>query len=173
SATQLGLVNAARGLPFLFFGMIAGVYADRSGRKVQLVAAQATNVALNLVLVGTNHRSAPLRVRERLAAHDHGRDLVDHVLAAEQPTFGAGLLTAAFRAGPEFTRFDGNVGPGRIDPLDDAAPIRACSTSPDRRSRLSSAPVRPFAPRERASSSCFIASTSRPSSCSISARSNA
>ena len=50
SATQLGLVNAVRGLPFLFFGMIAGVYADRSGRKAQLVWAQATNVALNLIL---------------------------------------------------------------------------------------------------------------------------
>src|SRR3954470_16690325 len=50
-------------------------------------------VALNLVLVGTNHRSAPLRVRERLAAHDHGRDLVDHVLAAEPVAEAVGLAT--------------------------------------------------------------------------------
>jgi glutamyl-tRNA reductase len=50
-------------------------------------------VALNLVLVGTNHRSAPLGVRERLAAHDHGRDLVDHVLAAEPVAEAVGLAT--------------------------------------------------------------------------------
>jgi glutamyl-tRNA reductase len=50
-------------------------------------------VALSLVLVGTNHRSAPLRVRERLAAHDHGRDLVDHVLAAEPVAEAVGLAT--------------------------------------------------------------------------------
>jgi glutamyl-tRNA reductase len=50
-------------------------------------------VALNLVLVGTNHRSAPLGVRERLAAHDHGRDLVDHVLAAEPVAEAIGLAT--------------------------------------------------------------------------------
>ncbi len=50
-------------------------------------------VALNLVLVGTNHRSAPLPVRERLAAHDHGHDLVDHVLAAEPVAEAVGLAT--------------------------------------------------------------------------------
>src|SRR5437763_16681583 len=50
-------------------------------------------VALNLVLVGTNHRSAPLPVRERLAAHDHGRDLVEHVLAAEPVAEAVGLAT--------------------------------------------------------------------------------
>src|SRR6185437_10583961 len=54
--------------------------------------ADAT-VALNLVLVGTNHRSAPLRVRERLAAHDHGLDLVDHVLSAEPVAEAIGLAT--------------------------------------------------------------------------------
>ena len=53
----------------------------------------ADAVALNLVLVGTNHRSAPLRVRERLAAHDHGRDLVDHVLSAEPVAEAVGLAT--------------------------------------------------------------------------------
>ncbi len=50
-------------------------------------------VALHLVLVGTSHRSAPLPVRERLAAHDHGRDLVDHVLAAEPVAEAVGLAT--------------------------------------------------------------------------------
>jgi glutamyl-tRNA reductase len=50
-------------------------------------------VTLSLVLVGTNHRSAPLPVRERLAAHDHGRDLVDHVLAAESVAEAVGLAT--------------------------------------------------------------------------------
>ena len=37
SATQLGLATAARGLPLLLFGVIAGALADRSGRKIQLV----------------------------------------------------------------------------------------------------------------------------------------
>jgi glutamyl-tRNA reductase len=50
-------------------------------------------VALHLVLVGTSHRSAPLPVRERLAAHDHGHDLVDHVLAAEPVAEAVGLAT--------------------------------------------------------------------------------
>ncbi len=50
SAADLGFVTAARGLPLLFFGVIAGALADRSGRKVQLVVAQVTNAALNLVL---------------------------------------------------------------------------------------------------------------------------
>jgi glutamyl-tRNA reductase len=50
-------------------------------------------VALSLVLVGTSHRSAPLPVRERLAAHDHGHDLVDHVLAAEPVAEAVGLAT--------------------------------------------------------------------------------
>jgi glutamyl-tRNA reductase len=48
---------------------------------------------VSLVLVGTNHRSAPLPVRERLAAHDHGRDLVDHVLASEPVAEAVGLAT--------------------------------------------------------------------------------
>jgi glutamyl-tRNA reductase len=48
---------------------------------------------LRLILVGTNHRSAPLPVRERLAAEDHGRDLVDHVLAAEPVAEAVGLAT--------------------------------------------------------------------------------
>jgi glutamyl-tRNA reductase len=51
------------------------------------------DVTVNLVLVGTNHRSAPLPVRERLAAHDHGHDLVDHMLAAEPVAEAVGLAT--------------------------------------------------------------------------------
>ena len=50
SAADLGFVTAARGLPLLFFGVVAGALADRSGRKVQLVVAQVTNAALNLIL---------------------------------------------------------------------------------------------------------------------------
>lgn len=50
SAADLGFVTAARGLPLLFFGVIAGALADRSGRKIQLVVAQVTNAALNLIL---------------------------------------------------------------------------------------------------------------------------
>lgn len=50
SAAQLGLATAMRGLPLLFFGVIAGALADRSGRKVQLVVAQTTNAALNAIL---------------------------------------------------------------------------------------------------------------------------
>ena len=50
SAAQLGLATAMRGLPLLFFGVIAGALADRSGRKIQLVVAQVTNAVLNAVL---------------------------------------------------------------------------------------------------------------------------
>jgi len=50
-------------------------------------------VALNLVLVGTNHRSAPLRVRERLAAHDHGRELLQHLTGSADVAEAVGLST--------------------------------------------------------------------------------
>ncbi len=50
SALQLGLVSAARGLPLLFFGVVAGVVADRYGRKMQLIIAQVVNVFLNVIL---------------------------------------------------------------------------------------------------------------------------
>lgn len=50
SPLQLGLIGAARGLPILVFGMIAGVIADRYGRKAQLVIAQTINAALNILL---------------------------------------------------------------------------------------------------------------------------
>jgi MFS transporter, DHA1 family, staphyloferrin A biosynthesis exporter len=50
SPLQLGLVSATRGLPLLLFGVVAGVVADRYGRKAQLVIAQVVNAILNLVL---------------------------------------------------------------------------------------------------------------------------
>ncbi|MBI2934380.1 MAG: MFS transporter, partial [Chloroflexi bacterium] len=50
SPMQLGLVSAARGVPMLFLGVIAGVAADRYGRKTQLIVAQAVNAFLNLLL---------------------------------------------------------------------------------------------------------------------------
>ena len=50
SALSLGLAAAMRGLPLLFFGVIAGAVADRSGRKAQLVIAQVTNALLNVLL---------------------------------------------------------------------------------------------------------------------------
>lgn len=50
SPFQLGLVTATRGLPLLMFGILAGAFADRSGRKMQLIVAQVTNGFLNLVL---------------------------------------------------------------------------------------------------------------------------
>ena len=50
SALQLGLATALRGLPLLFFGIIAGAVADRSGRKAQLVIAQVTNAVFNVLL---------------------------------------------------------------------------------------------------------------------------
>jgi MFS family permease len=50
SPMQLGIVSAARGLPMLLFGIVAGVVADRYGRKAQLIIAQVTNAILNVVL---------------------------------------------------------------------------------------------------------------------------
>ena len=50
SPLQLGLTAAVRGLPMLFFGIIAGVVADRYGRKNQLIIAQVVNTLLNALL---------------------------------------------------------------------------------------------------------------------------
>jgi len=50
SPFQLGAVTAARGLPLLLFGILAGAFADRSGRKMQLVVAQVVNGLLNFTL---------------------------------------------------------------------------------------------------------------------------
>src|SRR4051812_21859366 len=50
SPLLLGLVQASRAVPLLFFGLIGGVLADRFDRKRQLVLAQNANMVLNLIL---------------------------------------------------------------------------------------------------------------------------
>jgi MFS transporter, DHA1 family, staphyloferrin A biosynthesis exporter len=50
SPLQLGMISAVRGVPILFFGVIAGVVADRYGRKAQLIIAQTVNAFLNVIL---------------------------------------------------------------------------------------------------------------------------
>ncbi len=50
SALQLGVATALRGLPLLFFGILAGAVADRADRKNQLIVAQVTNAILNVIL---------------------------------------------------------------------------------------------------------------------------
>ncbi len=50
SPLQLGLVTAARGAPMLFFGLLAGVIADRYSRKVQLAIPAATDAMFSLIL---------------------------------------------------------------------------------------------------------------------------
>jgi glutamyl-tRNA reductase len=53
--------------------------------------SEATPVSL--VLVGTNHRHAPINVRERLAARDHGRELVDDLMLHDSVAEAVGLST--------------------------------------------------------------------------------
>ncbi|MBI2861635.1 MAG: MFS transporter [Chloroflexi bacterium] len=64
SAIDLGIVMALRGLPTLFFGVIAGVAADRYGRKAQLIISQVVNLFLNLVLaiLVTTHHVLPWHI---------------------------------------------------------------------------------------------------------------
>ena len=50
SPLQLGLATALRGLPLLFFGILAGAVADPLNRKSQLIVAQETNAILNVIL---------------------------------------------------------------------------------------------------------------------------
>ncbi|MGE3857003.1 MAG: MFS transporter [Dehalococcoidia bacterium] len=50
SGLHLGFAMASRGLPLLLFGIIAGAFADRSGRRLQLVTAQVVNAVLNAIL---------------------------------------------------------------------------------------------------------------------------
>ena len=50
SPLQLGLVSATRGIPLLAFGVVAGVVADRYGRKPQLIISQVVNAILNIIL---------------------------------------------------------------------------------------------------------------------------
>ncbi|HVG68195.1 MAG TPA: hypothetical protein VM785_08360, partial [Gaiellales bacterium] len=46
-----------------------------------------------LVLVGTNHRHAPIGVREELAARTHGRDLIEAMAAEDAVLEAVGLST--------------------------------------------------------------------------------
>src|SRR4051794_41904617 len=48
---------------------------------------------LSLVLVGTNHRHAPIGVREQLAARAHGRELIGAVTEQEPVMEAVGLST--------------------------------------------------------------------------------
>lgn len=50
SALDLGFAAAARGIPMLIFGPIAGVVADRYNKKIQLACAQGASVLLNFLL---------------------------------------------------------------------------------------------------------------------------
>jgi MFS family permease len=50
SPLHLGLVSMTRGIPMLLFGVVAGIAADRYGRKAQLVIAQVVNAVLNVIL---------------------------------------------------------------------------------------------------------------------------
>src|SRR5438093_3375373 len=50
SPLQLGLVSAIRAVPLILFSVLAGVVADRYGRKAQLVISQVTNAVLNFIL---------------------------------------------------------------------------------------------------------------------------
>lgn len=50
SPLQLGLVTAARGLPLLLFGVVAGVAADRYSRKGLVIVSQVVNAILHLIL---------------------------------------------------------------------------------------------------------------------------
>ncbi|MBM2832492.1 MAG: Enterobactin exporter EntS [Dehalococcoidia bacterium] len=50
SPFMLGLTGAAKAAPMLFFGLLAGVMADRYGKKHQLMISQASNGLVNLLL---------------------------------------------------------------------------------------------------------------------------
>jgi MFS family permease len=50
SPLHLGLVSMTRGMPMLLFGVVAGIAADRYGRKAQLIIAQVVNAILNVIL---------------------------------------------------------------------------------------------------------------------------
>jgi glutamyl-tRNA reductase len=49
--------------------------------------------AVQLLLVGTSHRHAPIAVREQLASHAHGRRLIESVMAEEAVIEAVGLST--------------------------------------------------------------------------------
>ncbi|HEX5261440.1 MAG TPA: glutamyl-tRNA reductase [Gaiellales bacterium] len=53
----------------------------------------AEGVPVRLVVVGTNHRHAPIGVRERLAAHHHGQVLLDDLMRHAAVAEAVGLST--------------------------------------------------------------------------------
>lgn len=61
SAAHLAFVSAARAFPLLFFGLWAGVLADRVSRRRLLMVSQSINVGLN-VLVGVLILSGAIEV---------------------------------------------------------------------------------------------------------------
>jgi hypothetical protein len=46
SATELGIVNAARWVPYLLFGLVAGVVVDRCRRKPMMVGTDLARAVL-------------------------------------------------------------------------------------------------------------------------------
>jgi RecB family exonuclease len=66
-------------------------------------------------------------LRELLHWTEQGGNPVDHMLAAELPSLGAGLVASQLRSGTAFTRFAGHVGPGHIDAVDRNAPMSPTS----------------------------------------------
>src|SRR5438067_5157213 len=48
---------------------------------------------VQLLLVGTSHRHAPIGVREQLATHAHGRGLIESVMAEKAVIEAVGLST--------------------------------------------------------------------------------
>jgi glutamyl-tRNA reductase len=57
------------------------------------VATPERPAPVSLLLVGTNHRHAPIGVRERLAARDHGRELVEDLMLHDAVAEAVGLST--------------------------------------------------------------------------------
>jgi glutamyl-tRNA reductase len=49
--------------------------------------------ATSIVLVGTNHRHAPIRVREQLAVRAHGEALVQALVARDDVVEAVGVTT--------------------------------------------------------------------------------
>ena len=58
-SAAIGLATALRGLPLLFFGILAGAVADRSNRKSQLIMAQVINAFVILATLVLLHRVQP------------------------------------------------------------------------------------------------------------------
>ena len=68
-------------------------------------------------------RELELHVLERWAAD--GGDPVDAPPARAAPRLATGIVAVRARSGTDFTRFDGNVGEGRVTPFDRERPVSA------------------------------------------------